>query len=335
MNNKKKLKINLPEIYTYTVLGAIFSIAKNKDMPFFYNEFVQIMYHDEWKMFVFEAHQNLLENCPFIKTENYSFSNLSNKEIINNLIILLENNFYIYIFLDWKYIVPDIVKSNLAHTTLISGYDSEKHIFLVSDNYDEGRFVTIEIDMDVVVNAFKSAWYSSVGNEHDNDGSSSFDYLKTITAFKYRDEVSVSFDKNILISNIKSYFNSCGNRLFNNRPASLYGYDSYKIIKNALNNESFGHFQVKNFHLLYEHKIIMVKRLQYLSKHGYINKSDGYISQAEDIMQNFLIARNLYLKFMMAPIDKKNINRNKILELIDKSLEKEKRMLENLLIDLQ
>lgn len=335
MNNKKKLKINLPEIYTYTVLGAIFSIAKNKDMPFFYNEFVQIMYHDEWKMFVFEAHQNLLENCPFIKTENYAFSNLSNKEIINNLIILLENNFYIYIFLDWKYIVPDMVKSNLAHTTLISGYDSEKHIFLVSDNYDEGRFVTIEIDMDVVVNAFKSAWYSSVGNQHDNDGSSSFDYLKNIIAFKYRDEVSVSFNKNILISNIKSYYNSYGNRLFNNRPLALYGYDSYKIIKDALNKESFRHFQVKNFHLLYEHKIIMVKRLQYLSKYGYINKSDGYISQAEEIMQNFLIIRNLYLKFMMAPVDKKDTNRNKILELIDISLEKEKRMLGNLLIDLQ
>ena len=66
---KKLLRLDKPLIYCYTVCGTVFSIIQEKDMPWIYNNLTQIMYHDDWKMFIFEDQKNLLENCPFIRTE--------------------------------------------------------------------------------------------------------------------------------------------------------------------------------------------------------------------------------------------------------------------------
>lgn len=227
---KKFLRLDKTLIYCYTVCGTVFSFIQEKDMPWIYNNLTQIMYHDDWKMFIFEDQKNLLENCPFIRTEYIVLDNerLEERSFIDTIIYIIDNDCYAYLFLDWKYIIPNRITRNLAHTTLISGYDKDKKVFYLSDNYDNGRFVTLEIDMYTVQKAFKSAWTASVGNIKDNDYSSAFMYLKCITAFKYDNAVYTKFDPHIFIKHLKAFINSKSDYIFETTNSKLYGYSCYE-----------------------------------------------------------------------------------------------------------
>lgn len=301
----KQLRINNPMLYTYTVLGAIFSVAQEKDMAYFYNGFTQLKYHEEWEMYVLEAHQNLLEVCPFLNTKHYSFAgDASEEETIAQIIRFLEDDYYVYIFLDWHYLIPEEVNEAFAHTTLISGYDTNRNIFYVSDNLDNGRFVTIEVDMQVVAKAFKSAWTASVGNAYDNDGSAHFSYLRTLTIFKYRDEVQVSFDKNLLKKELVAYLESRSTDVLEKIDSSLCGMNSYQILLDSINGNRKFKVGRRDYHMIYEHKFLMCKRVEFLIERGYIPNDLELLEQARRLMNGFELVRNLSIKRAMVTGEK-------------------------------
>lgn len=332
----KRLRISEPMLHSYTVLGAIFSIAESKDMPYFYNEFVQLKYHEDWGMYIFDAHQDLLEMCPFLGTEHYTFNDdVGYEEIINQIVKFLERDYYVYIFLDWHYLIPKEIHYNFAHTALISGYDIEKGVFWVSDNLDNGRFVTIEVEMKVVAKAFKSAWSASVGNAYDNDGSSHFSYLKDVTVFRYRNEVQINFDKSILVSEIKSYLYSLDNNLLHPSNTELCGMNSYSVLMKSFDDSEDYKVSRKDYHMLYEHKLLMYKRIEFLYKNNYIIDNCMLVEQAQKIKEGFMIARNLSMKKTMVDEGRRCDIENKTKMLIQELIELERNMLEELILALE
>lgn len=305
--SKKVLILKKPMIYGYTILGTIFSIIEDKDLPWIYSNFIQIMYHDDWQMFIFEEQIDLLPKCPFLKIEYLTFDKNSNKNesFVETLINIINNNYYIYLFLDWKYIIPNIAKNNFAHSTLISGYDIKRRIFYLSDNYENGKFITLEIDMNTVEEAFYSAWLSSVGNKNDNNTFVEFSYLKTIIAFKYDKNLITRFDLISFIEQLNCFINSDSIYLFGEKNSKYHGYLSYNLIINDLLNENKLCLGTKNFHLLYEHKYLMLRRIEYMVQNNVISSSNNYIETAKDICNEFLIIRNLFIKSQFANNPKK------------------------------
>ena len=332
---QKLLKLKKPMIYCYTILGTLFSIIEDKDMPWIYSNFTQIMYHDGWKMFIFEDQKNILDKCPFIQTEFNILNENQKKEhsFIDTIIHTINEGNYIFLFLDWKYIFPNFTKNSFSHSTLISGYDKNKRTFFLSDNYDNGKFIKLEIDMKTVERAFYSAWNETVKNIKENDDIANCVFLKTIIAFKRNEKVLTEFDREGFVTQLKSFINSETTYVFGEKDMMLYGYSSYNWIIDDLLKGQF-ELDLKNYHLLYEHKYLMHKRLEYMVNKHMISSSHNYIKRATELSNDFLTIRNLYIKFQLVDKSKKA---NIILDICEKiklSKEKEKLLYEELIAEL-
>lgn len=333
--SQKLLKLKKPMIYCYTILGTLFSIIEDKDMPWIYSNFTQIMYHKGWKMFIFEDQKNILDKCPFIQTEFNVLNENQKKEypFIDIIIDIISEGNYVFLFLDWKYLFPNFIKNNLLHSTLISGYDKNKKLFYLSDNYGDGKFTTLEIDMKTVEKAFYSAWSETVKNIKENFDLENIIFLKTIIAFKRNENVYAEFDKEGFVMQLKSFICSETTYVFGKKDIKLYGYSSYNLIIDDLLKGQF-ELDLKNYHLLYEHKYLMHKRLEYMVNKHIISSSRNYIKRAAELSNDFLTIRNLFIKFQLADKSRKA---NIILDISKKmgiSKEKEKLLYEELIAEL-
>jgi len=296
MAQKKLLKLHDPSIYCYTICGMIFAIAEEKDFPWLFSNYTQIMYHRDWQMFIFEDQYKGIDRYPFIEVDSVKMDDNLGVPFCDAVMSCLDRDYYVYLFLDRKVLFPETAKRHLAHTTLISGYDLEKKVFYLSDNYDDGRFVTLEIDMDTVREAFSSAWTASVGNVEDNDNSAAFDYLRYVTLCKYHEHVSTDFDKREFCRQLRALLNSESIFLFSTNASKYYGLASYDLLIDALRGSGEIALKRKNFHLLYEHKLLMKLRIAYLTEHGILPADQGYAEKAAGISDAFLSIRGLYMK---------------------------------------
>lgn len=337
INKSKRLKLNDPMLYTHTIIGTVFSLLEEENLSWVYNNFAQIRYCFDWKMFIFEDHINLFENCPCLKKQYFMIKDEKEEgKFIDMLINIIDQEYYIYLYLDRLYIVPELCNTHFAHTTLISGYDKEKQVFYVSDNYNNGKFQTIEVDFYVVEKAFYAAKECSTGNTKDNDKSEEFSYLRSICVFKYVNGINVKFDKKEFIRQLEEYITSKESNLFNDSNKSYYGYDSYRAIREFCEGNKEILIGKRDFHLLYEHKYLMRKRIEYFLEKNII-KNHELLDQAIEIQNSFHIIRNLYLKIkiMLADDNDDKVLReqitNKILSKIDASLKKEKAFIEVLI----
>lgn len=52
-----------------------------------------------------------------------------------------------------------------------------------------------------------------------------------------------------------------------------------------------GHYDKRIFHLLYEHKIIMEERVDYMEKNHYIPQNSGLLEEATALKKEFLLIR--------------------------------------------
>lgn len=331
MKKVKKLPMNSPIIYGYTILGAVFSICNEEDMPWFYSNFVQVKYSVDMGMYVFEDQLRLYLICPYLRTDYVSFDDRysQNHSFVDTLIKFIDCDYYLYIFLDWYYLYPE--KSHMAHSTLVSGYDMEKGVFLLSDNYDDGKFITIEQSFETVEKAFYSAWTATVGNKIDNDNSKDFDYLKTLIGMKYRNSVSTTFDKSNFLTQLEQYKESVPFQLYDQEETCYYGFDSYNAIFEFFDKTNPNiRIGKRDFHLLCEQKLMMKKRVEYLLNHHYI-EGQQILELACDIYQDFMKLRSKFIKYSFCAGEKRQVEAERIKEKLRMSIEKEKVLVDMLL----
>ena len=272
MNNitDSQLPMNKPEIYCYTIYGFLFSIVQEKDMPWIYSNFIQIMYHEDWQMPVFEDHLNILQDCPFIQSYILNFKG-NDDDYIKTIINAIDNDYYCYLFLDWYYINDNYHGDHFAHSAIITGYNTLDKSFTIYDNFDNGKFIKKVVSFENTAKAFFSSKNSSTGNKNDNDQSDVFSYLRDITFMKYNNCVYNKLDRKNIVFQIENYLKSEHTiiNLIDNR--STYGLNVYKTLIEKLNDIDFG--MLRDFHLIYEHKYLMYKRLNYVLEKGKIGRA--------------------------------------------------------------
>lgn len=333
----KRLRLDPPLLYGHTVLGTVFSIIKPKDLPWIYSHFSQVMYHNEWQMIIFEEQIRLLEMCPFLQTHYiyYDEALYTCSSFSDMIMYLIDNDYYVYLFLDNKYIFPDRFKQNFAHTTLISGFDKIKNVFYLSDNYNMGKFTTIEVNMETVEKAFYSAWTAPVGNEDDNDTSRDMTYLKGFYYFKYNEDVVFKFDSLNFTKQLRSYLDCTSIFMFGYKSTISYGCSIYELTIKHLANKNNIILGIKDFHLLYEHKLLMIKRLEYIINQNIILCDENYVNRANEICNELLIIRNLFIKQMISNSNEKERLIIDICNRLNNVNQKEKKLLGEVLFKIE
>lgn len=321
------LPMGEPEIYGHTLYGFLFSVAREKDMPWIYSHFIQVLYKRDWGMMVYQDHLNLLEGCPFLSGTNIRIDGDEKNSIEYFMKVAkgaLKNGYYISLFLDWKIVNPYYGGKPFAHSAIISGYNSEDEKFVIHDNFKDGKFIRIEANCAMVAKAFYSSRFSSVGNENDNNGFGEFDYLKYLTLIHYEKHVFTDFDLDSISSQVKSYLNSSGYMFGCGPEEDIWGRYSYDNLASQI--EAKKEKVVRDLHFLYEHKFLMLQRLKAVYS-KYDLKSETVIEEFDAICREAKILRNLYIK--KAILQKES---NKELDVLKEKLMGIKKQEENSLI---
>lgn len=277
-----------------------------------------------------------------LETQCIKLSTLSESNIIDNIISNLENNKYMTLFVD-EYYLPNTLFTNKIHypsEILIYGYDSEKKTIL-SMNFDITNTVNkVVYSYDEIINATDALM-------HHRKLYADFPVwieLYAMRCISVKENVRINVaSRDKLLCLVEEYISSkqltekLRSEVVTERgKTAVFGYDSQKEIIKAIKDMINGDIYIdyRHLHLLFEHKRIVLELISYVLAESEIDGED-IISEYKKIYNSISFARILYLKGLAQKnasdiygIVKDRDILEKIVSLIEKSVEAEKEILE-------
>lgn len=328
-----KLPIGQPNIQSYPVhLCHLSIISQNKDYePWFFSNYIQISCPSEFpydrtkiiNFFDYDYYKPFYASSPFaseLRTERIKIPG----EIISNFLEAIENNIYLHIYVDDFYIPfrPAYKIKNMPHELFIYGYDMTNRIFHVLGYDTYGKPQEMPLPFEVVEQAYVGANFI-LENGYKNCEWMHFDYQLSYTTTQY------NINLKSIINSLKSYLHSTEFKLM---PGTVTGLSVYTLLKEYYNNfiNNRTDFDIRAFHVLWEHKSVMYQRVRYLEENNYF-KMSTLNTRLFNLQNDYLILRNSLIK---NEITQKRINNELFSELIDSLVDRENQILSELLVEL-
>lgn len=310
----KKLFVKEPKINCYTPYGILFSILPDSMNSWIFNNFIQIIYSEEWNMYAFAGHHLLISRCPALNYYVYpDYLVLKNSSFINYIKSTIDAGLYVLIWVD-KFYLPmsnDFMINHNPHELFIYGYNSDLNEVLIADNLQYGKFI------------FTSCAFENIEEGHMNL-KDEFDF-RNIQVFKLNGKYDYEFDIEQVAFSLDCYLNSKRFYYINKGHDMLYGITILEKVVDDINSHIL---DLRTYHLIYEHLLIMNKRVKYLIEHNYISKNDIDINSFEELENDALKLRNFVLKCML----KGKMDNKAIIKKIDAIKGAESRYFEKLLL---
>ncbi len=219
-----------------------------------------------------------------------------------------------------EFYIPDrisyIRKIHFRHEIMIYGYDSDKSLFNVIGYNEKLKYTSSCVSF----SEFESSFLNSIDKTND------------IILMKAKDSKSYNpsyeFDvENVFSKNTSANFRSIGKP--NKGICGISVYDQLiRYYQDILQNDSNVICDIKHFHLLYEHKKVMVSRLEYLMENNYIDTKNDLINEFRNLEYEALNKRNIIMKYN-ATRSKAQINT--VIDSLHKMCNSEKKAIEDLL----
>ncbi|CAM4432458.1 hypothetical protein [Paenibacillus tarimensis] len=321
--SKKKLHVKEPVISTYTSYGCLFSIMTEDLWPWVFNNFIQIRYAHNWGIFAFDCHHLLLKNCPgiaFYDMPQGLAAGRQGRSMQRIITEAIDAGYYLYIYVDRYYISlsDSYKKQSFVHELFIYGYDLVKGTALAADNLLDGQFIFAEIPLEEI----EQGYWKIEGR---------YRYWTDIRYLKAEKQFDSSINLEQIAAGLTNYLHSKPTfDLVAEQPFD-YGFQALnKLFEQIEMNRTSAvkNLDRRGFHLLYEHKLLMELRLKYLTEHQGIPCGSLLLDSAAALKQDFLIVRNLVLKYNL----KKDIGLlNHIRAVLETSIASEQRFISSLL----
>ncbi|MCL2250082.1 MAG: hypothetical protein FWC13_12540 [Oscillospiraceae bacterium] len=302
---RKILDVKEPLISCYTAYGTLFSILPKELDPWIYSNFIQLVYNELWGTYTFEGHKFLLEDCPgfrIYKTQRGKIED-DGKTLINMIRNAIDVDEYVYFFVDKYYISADKLyhgKQHFEHELLIYGYDEDVDILYVADNFADGKFAFSTCPSTDVEKGFMLL-----------DGSKS--YTEDFRTFKIlRNEYpldikKIKHDLNAFLTSQKAYY-------MNKEQEMIFGVEIFDNMEKQLNRRvADGRpIDVRGFHMLYEHLLLMKERVKYMMGKKHIVEDSNLLAFIRLTTEEALLLRNLAIKYLI------NQNKNTLTNIFEK-----------------
>ena len=186
-------------------------------------------------------------------------------------------------------------QNHFSHTALISGYDENKRIFILSD-FLNGPYRRIEINYENFINAYRYAFEELIANEPLSQYHRSEIILLRPKKAKYK------FSMRHMIYALEDYASGCDrtgrfvkeSHLFTDVGDYKFSY-GVGCTSDIAGKYRQGILYLRELHILYDHKKAMRFRLEYLSNKLNIDLK-YYILQYEVLENMALKLRNMALK---------------------------------------
>lgn len=230
-----------------------------------------------------------------------------------------------------EYYIPYMNSYNSYHHThdmLIYGYDLANNYFYIA-GYNNGRYTSSKIDMNVLVNAICNV----------NNDDIMFEDFNTLVCIKKRYDIDLQINIKLVVQLLEDYINSYNTYsryiLFINpikKEEYTFGINACNRLVSYLydicENESYVDLRYPK--VLLEHKKCMIFRMEYLCKYGACDQK--IIKKYECIVNDMNTAFNLLLKHSLTH---KKDNLKKAISIIQLLIKKEKEILGEFILFLQ
>jgi len=215
-----------------------------------------------------------------------------NIDIIELVKYSIDNEEYVSLYWD-EFYVPNGISQGNKHKwqrTLIYGYDDTLNVFYTYSVKSNSHLETCLISYD----DFKLSFYSSQG----------VPCFPNIYLMKLDLNKQYKFDVKSIISQISDYLSSrdvteSRRESFNPYIGVKFGFSIYDCIRDYLNTVSQRntiHYN-KTLHIFSEHKKIMLSRIQYMQKLGYLEISSSYPKEYEAVYHNSTMLGSMFIKY--------------------------------------
>jgi len=287
---KKKLSINTPIVNTYTSYGAIFSILPQSAFPWIMNNFIQLNFVYNWDMATFDYHRMFMSNCPsigFYEETGKTLSSRGENGLKDAIVMGIEREEYLFIYADRFFlkVAEEYQKEHMPHEIFIYGYDLTENIVYVADNLLYGKFIFTTCSFEELTEA-----YSNINLE--------YEFMHTIRYLKVHENTYCKLNINQIMRGLDSYLNSYESfDIVGNDSKVDYGVSVYDTILNIIAHANGEGVDIRFFHLLYEHKLLMEMRVRYLIEHNYISQGEIDIEEFEKLKITVFTLRNMVLKY--------------------------------------
>ena len=308
---RKVLPFKYPEITSWTWTAATFAVLENykNAEPWLYNNFVQLFCekYDNWVSVHYIPHLDVFLNNPFFR------SALINREIISafqiDIVDFVKKNidlgYYVYCKVDEGYICRE---NRFLHELVIFGYDDETEGFNIAD-FTLTKSQKYTFSFTTYENLKKA--YESVSVKEDDmqdgvGGNGGILVFSVNTNYVYEfniDALVVSLEDYLNCNDSGKYYRTHNFNKETNFSKGLrgvcYGVQVYdwimKYYEKVRKGESI--FYIQPLHVLFDHHVLMVKRLEFLKKENVVNLSENIMLKYKELVKEMEITRNIGIKY--------------------------------------
>ncbi|WP_029501825.1 hypothetical protein [Lachnoclostridium phytofermentans] len=287
---QKILQTKKPSITCYTAYGLLFSVLPESMIPWIHNNFIQLRYSKGWNIVTFDNHHLFLSHCPsisfrtipkYIITEGF----LGN---IKQLIIEAINaNEYVFMYVDRFYIKEAqwfYQKKHMEHEVFIYGYDLGKDVVYLADNLQNGKFVFVECPFSEIEQSYRSI-------------DSRYDFMTDVGVLSVNPEVKSYINVKQIADGLERYIESKETFDVRYEQPCDFGFHVIEIVRDKFLKCSNGDVDFRPFHLLYEHKLLMKQRVEYLQENGYLVEGCVKLSDFGELESDYYTLRNTVMKY--------------------------------------
>ena len=314
---KKILPLAEPKVTSWAWRADLFSILCNNEetdawrLSNYILLICMVSTRTGFYMFDYTPTQDGYMQCPWLDLQIFSRAYLDRhyNYIIDFFIESLEEENYIFAVFDEGVFLNSNGHEKRPHQLLIFGYDRIKEIFYANDFTFKGYYSTAEISFADAAQAYYNISY--------DDDMMRMNIGKGIALLHFKEKCSYQFDKNLVRSQLIKYIGDKDIFMPTHilGESSFYGMSVYDVLYDILGRmkvESYP-LDIRPFHVLYDHKLLMCERINYMLSHQIISLSLSIVEDLKCIAEKALILRNVFLKIKIS----KQAEQSMFIRLID------------------
>ena len=315
-----------PPITCYPYQANLLSVILNtkKAIPWYFNNFIQLEgpKKNENSMRIDFYSSLLWKTCPWLYYQRISreLVDIGWNSIVNFIIDSINQGYYIYFTVNTYFIsiYPDYQKKHRIHDIFVYGYNNTENILFVADNFKNGIYSYEGITYNELKEGFNNITLTKGYGNFENE----IDWIAGIELISFREKYGYDFDINLIISDLTDYISSKNShKKYWPRSDSYwkqnctYGIKIYDLlidyIKELIDDNK--EYDLRPFHVLYEHKSVMLSRIKYMGNNNFLNNYLVLYNKYVEIKNNCLVIRNFMIKSTISNNNKKILKKVKLL----------------------
>lgn len=349
---EKQLSLKYPPIDTKNPHAFTLSAILNYEdaLPWFYCNYIQMIV---WKGELDFLSTSIPKTNPWIQS-TYLHRDLVQKwhfDIIKFIIECIDENYFVTTNVNQFYI-PETEcfnKVHYKHENLVYGYNLERKVFYIAGFFKNAKYrIGVEVSFENFEKAFRNIEVTQ-------------DYMDNVDIYRFpyfgeNNKVADRYDFDLMqvIDSLSDYLFSKNSIRYvhqnQNNLQFISGLDSYEAINEQItflqthgviirHGEGITDYQKyilrtfetslrRSLHIIWNHKTCMMSRITFMVNNGYLKNSNDLLQSYDEIANDALLARNIFLKFIAT---NKIELLDKIMNIIEKIKIKEKEAIERIL----